>query len=107
MTTDGQRKNIYGLENITDYYILLLYIDEFGGLAGTLTGHTHVVAVHHISRQDLLSKGQGDIRQLQSFASQLRGQGQLDGPLRWMASMAASFLLSQSMACNQPMPEMQ
>ena len=50
------------------------------------------------SVQDLLSKGQGDIRQLQSFASHLRGQGQLDGPLRWMASMAASFLLSQSMA---------
>ena len=48
--------------------------------------------------QDLLSKGQNDIRELQSFAAQLRGKGQLDGPLRWMSSMAASFLLTQSMA---------
>ena len=48
--------------------------------------------------QDLLSKGQSDIRELQSFAAQLRGKGQLEGPLRWMASMAASFLLTQSMA---------
>ena len=53
--------------------------------------------LHVFFFQDLLSNGQGDIRQLQSFAAQLRGRS-MDGPLRWMASMAASFLLTQSMA---------
>lgn len=40
------------------------------------------------------------IGELKALAAELRQKPsfQFDGPLRWMASMAASFLLSQSMA---------
>eukprot|EP00435_Cladocopium_sp_Y103_P005934 s262_g1.t3 len=52
------------------------------------------------SVQDVLSKpGQGDrLGEVKALAAELRPNVHLDGPLRWMTSLAASFLLSQSLA---------
>jgi hypothetical protein len=50
--------------------------------------------------QDVLSRpGQGDrLGEVKALAAALRPNVQLDGPLRWMTSLAASFLFSQSLA---------
>lgn len=52
------------------------------------------------SVQDVLSRpGQGDrLGEVKALAAALRPNVQLDGPLRWMTSLAASFLFSQSLA---------
>ena len=49
--------------------------------------------------QDMLSNPSQDrLGELKALAAELRGSKHLDGPLRWMANLAASFLLTQSLA---------
>ena len=47
--------------------------------------------------QDVLS-GHDRLGEVKALAAALRPNVQLDGPLRWMTSLAASFLVSQSLA---------